>query len=184
MKKKIWLIAIMALLVTVFSIVGTYALFETEASGDGIMEIGKWKIYLNDVDISTANTITINDFAFSGNNHIQNGYFAPGSSATYVIEIDASESDVSIAYDLEIDDSALDDHPNIAFSITNLNTNQTITSNSYSGVIGVNDQNRVIELQISLTWTNNSLYDENDSELIGEDLEFLITADFEQYLGV
>ena len=183
MRKKIWLIAIITLLITVFSIVSTYALFETNASGDSIMEIGKWKIYLNDVDISTANTITLNDFTFSGSNHIQNGYFAPGSSAIFDIEIDASESDVSIAYDLDIDDSALDDHPNIAFSITNMNTNQSINSNTYSGVIGVNDQNRVINLRISLVWSNNASYDENDSILIGDELEFLITADFEQYLG-
>lgn len=183
MRKKIWLIAIITLLITVFSIVSTFALFETNASGDGIMEIGKWKIYLNDVDISTANTITLNDFVFSGSNHTQNGYFAPGSSATFDIEIDASESDVSIAYNLDIDDSVLDDHPNIAFSITNLNTNQSISSNTYSGVIGINDQNRVIQLRISLVWTNNVSYDENDTALIGEELEFLITADFEQYTG-
>ena len=183
MRKKIWFIVIIAVTLTIFSIVNTFALFETNGYSDTEMEIGKWKIYVNDVDISVANTITLDDFVYSASSHTDDGYFAPGRSATFEIEIDASESEVAIEYSLEIDDSAIEDHPNISFSITNLDTNQVINDTEYTGVINLNDSDRTINLSIALNWANNTLYDEDDTELIGEELEFLIQANFKQYLG-
>ena len=183
MKKKILLISLIMLITTLLVIGRTYALFETNASGSGEFDVGKWTILVNDYDLSLYDTINLNNFTLSASQHTSDGYFAPGRTATFEVEIDASEADVSVSYELEIDDSVLDDHPNITISITNLNTNQTINSNTVSGIIGVSDQTRVVTLSIVLTWTNNVTYDEADTALIGEDLEFEIAAHFEQYLG-
>jgi plastocyanin domain-containing protein len=184
MNKKLWLIVLIAFLITIISISGTYALFETNGESSNELEIGKWKIYVNDEDISLAQTITLNDFTYSVNSHTEDGYFAPGRSASFDIEIDTSESDVSVMYDFDIDTSALDDHPNISLSITNLNTNQVLSTNNCSGVILLSDQNRTITLRMTLNWQNTNVNDPDDTALIGEELEFLITANFKQYLGV
>ena len=183
MKKRLWIIAFIVLLITCISITGTYALFEADASAEQEFDIGRWVIKVNNNDISLAHTITLNDFTYSTSTHTQNGYFAPGRSASFDVVVDASDTDVAVEYSFDIDDSALDDHPNISFNIVNTDTNESISGTTYSGIIGLNSQNRTVTLSITLVWSNNSQYDENDTDLIGEELEFLINANFKQYLG-
>ena len=183
MKRYLFIILSFAIIVTLLAIVDTFALFETNGTSTAELEIGKWHIELNGEDISLEDEITLDDFTYSQSSHTDSGYFAPGMSALFDIEIDASLSDVSVSYDLLIDDSILEDYENIYFSIKNMDTNQEINSNSYSGVINLNDLNRTVNLRISLIWEDDSDYDESDTSLIGEDLEFVINADFKQYLG-
>ena len=67
--------------------------------------------------------------------------------------------------------------------IKNMDTNTELTSNTYSGISYLNDQDRVVNLRITLIWDDNALYNESDNTLIGEELEFVINANFEQYIG-
>ena len=177
---KIAIIGLFVLLLTVFVAVETYALFETDTSGDSEFDIGSWVILLNDNDVIETQTITINDFTYVNGSHTQSGYFAPGSQAYFDLEIDASECDVSMAYQIDIDDSFLDDYPNIYFTITDLDNSQTITANSYNGIIRLSDVSKVHNIRLNLVWANQQQYDESDTSLIGEDLEFTITANFIQ----
>ena len=182
-RSKLLLIVAIFLLITVLAITNTYALFETNATSTSEFGIGAWKIYINDNDLSLNETITLDDFSYTNGVHTESGYFAPGSVGVFDIVIDTSDSDVSVAYDLTIDDSAIDDHPNITFAIRNVTTNQNITSNTYSGVINLNDADREITLRVTISWTNVAANDPDDSALIGEELEFPIQAHFIQYTG-
>lgn len=182
-KYKIWILIIGLVLISSIFILNTYALFESNPSSVNYLEIGKWKIYINGNDLDLSQTITLNDFEYVNGEHTEDGYFAPGSSATFDIVIDASESDVSMEYQLDIDDSQIEQYPNINFEIKNMNTNEEITSNTFSGIIRLNDTNREVTLRVSLDWENNSEYDESDSSLIGEELQFLLNAHFIQYTG-
>ena len=65
-----------------------------------------------------------------------------------------------------------------------METNQEITSNTYSGTINLNDVNRDITLRISLVWDDDPDYDESDSTLIGTNMQFVINANFSQHVGV
>ena len=183
MKKKIWIVSIFALLLTLLVFTDAYGLFETNAAADSELSIGKWKIKVNDVDISLAETITLDDFTYSVSQHTADGYFAPGRSAQFEIEIDASECEVSAEYTLEIDDSAIEDYPNIYFSIEDVDTGNTIVSSSISGTVLLSDVNRVKTLRVYLNWVNDPAYDESDTSTIGKTLSFIIDADFKQYLG-
>lgn len=187
MKKKLFLMAIFALVVTLFVIADTYGLFETEALAMSDFDIGEWHIYVNNVDATVNETITLNNFtcsASSASQHVDSGYFAPGVNCWFDLVINMSSASVSVQYDLDIDDSEVDDYPNIYFSILNVDTNQTMTTNTYSGVSLLSDSSRVKTLRIYLNWDNNSLYDESDSTLINGELNFTVTADFIQYTGV
>lgn len=184
MKKRIWIIALVGLIITLFVIVDTFALFETNGTATTEFEIGKWKIYVNEADISVSQAIVLNDFQYSDTIHTADGYFAPGRSAIFDVDIDTSESDVSVDYVLTIDDSSIEDYDNIYFSIKNMETNQEITSNTYSGTINLNDVNRDITLRISLVWDDDPDYDESDSTLIGTNMQFVINANFSQHVGV
>ena len=183
MKRVLWLLSIACLLLGIVILVDTYALFETSAEGEVEQDIGKWKIEVNDIDISLQRVITLSDFAYSATTHTANNFFAPGRSATFDIEIDTSECEVSVEYQLDIDDSEIEDYPNIYFSIKDMDTNQVLSTNTFSGVIPVTSQNKVKNLQISINWLNNSSYDESDSSLIGGELAFVIDANFRQYIG-
>ena len=103
--------------------------------------------------------------------------------AYFDLVIDASASDVSMAYQLDIDDTALADHPNIYFSVTNLDNNLTTTTNSYNGLIRLSDTNKVHNIRINLVWANQQQYDEDDTDLIDGELEFPITANFIQSIA-
>ena len=102
-------------IITTLVVAKTYALFETNATSSKNLSIGAWHIEVNGEDISLAETITLDDFTYTGSTHTESGYFAPGSTAVFDIEIDASDCDVSVGYELTIDDSAIDDYPNIYF---------------------------------------------------------------------
>lgn len=183
MKKRIWILSLVALIITLFVIIDTYALFETNGVTNTEFEIGKWKILVNDDDISVEQAIVLNDFVYSNSTHTESGYFAPGMSATFDIEIDTSLSDVSVMYDLSIDDSSISNYPNIYFSIKNMITDEEITTNHYSGLIGLNDTNRVVTLRMSIVWENDEEYDESDTSLVGSNVQFVINANFKQYTG-
>ena len=182
-KIRLILVFIIFALITTMVITETFALFETNATSTDELTIGAWKIYVNQNDVNLNETITLNDFTYTARTHTENGYFAPGSSGTFDIIIDASESDVSVAYDLDIDNSELTDHPNITFGIKNMTTNQEILSNTYNGTLLLNDANRTVTIRITLTWNDQLTYDPNDSELIGESLSFPIELHFIQYTG-
>ena len=169
--------------ITTLIVVDTYALFETNSNGAKTLDIADWTIYLNEVDVTETRTVTLNDFTYVNGTHTQANHFAPGSSAYFDLEIDASDAQVSVEYTLAIDDTQISDYPNINFTITDTDTNTVINDTEYSGTILLSDQNRTKTLRINLVWTNNSLYDESDTSLIGETLAFTINAHFEQYTG-
>ena len=184
MKKKLFLIAIFALTVTMFVIADTYGLFETNSAAIKDLDIGLWQILVNNVDVAVNETISLSNFNYSVSQHTDSGYFAPGMDCWFDVVIDMSHAEVSVDYELEIDDSEIDDYPNIYFSIMDVGSNQTITSNTYSGVSLLSDSNRVKTLRIYLNWDDDPSYDESDSTLINGELNFPISANFVQYLGV
>ena len=183
MKYKLYILGFICLVITFFVIKGTYALFETDASGEADFQVGKWVIKLNDRDISLNKLITLDDFVYTSSEHTEEGYFAPGSSAEFEIDMDVSESDVSVEYEIEIDDSSLDDYPNINFKIYDLSTNEEMLTNTTSGVITLDDPVKTKSFKLVLVWEDIEDYDESDTSLIGETLRFNARVNFKQYTG-
>lgn len=182
-KGRLLLIAFTVLCFTILIVTETYALFESNPHGTADMDIAVWKISLNDVDLTTTQTLTNNNFTYVVNQHTASNHFAPGTTATFEIEIDASEAEVSVEYEIEIDDSEIDDYDNIYFTITDLSNNQTVTTNTTTGTIPLSANSRVKNYLLTLVWANNPSYDESDTSLIGEELHFPITANFKQYVS-
>ncbi len=182
-KYNLFLLIIFVILLTLIAVVQTYALFETNANADTDFDIGEWVIKVNDTDITQTRTLTLNQFTYTSGSHTQNGYFAPGSTFSFDLVIDASESEVSVEYLIDIDDSDILEYPNINFTVTNLDTNVTETATSYDGIILLNDLSREARLRLNLVWNNETQYDESDTSLIGQELAFDITANFKQYIS-
>ena len=182
MKKWLFVFAFFCLLALVIVVQDTFGLFETNTSGTQKLEVAKWKIYLNGEDISLTNSITLNDFNYTNPEHVEDGYFAPGSSAEYEIEIDASETDVAVDYDIDVDTSSIEEYPNISFQIVDLDTNQVSNDNHFTGIMNLADTNRKKNLKLLLNWEDDSDYDLNDTKLVGQQIEFVINVHFEQHI--
>lgn len=183
MKKVFILATLLVLAITVLVVTNTYALFETNATADPELKVGKWVIKLNNRDISLDKIITLDDFDYVNTSHVEDGYFAPTSKAEFEIDVDASETDVSVEYDLSIDNSDILEYPNIGFKIIDLSTNQEINDINVSGIMYLNDTNKTKSYKIVLEWTNDPDYDESDTSLIGSELSFKLNIHFKQYIG-
>ena len=182
MKKKLYILTVIFLLITIFTVSSTYSLFETNATADATFKVGKWIIKLNNKDISLDKIITLNDFNIINSTHTEQNYFAPGSIAEYEIDIDVSESDVSVEYEIDIDDSKLEEYPNINIKILDLDEDIEMHSNKTSGVIALDNESKTKKLKIILEWENIEEYDESDTSLIDGVLSFNIKVNFKQYL--
>ena len=183
MKKKLYIIGLMLLIITFIVIKNTYALFETNAGADANFQVGKWVIKLNNKDISLDKLITLDDFVFNNSSHTEDGYFAPGSSGEFEIDIDVSNSDVSVEYEINIDDSSLEAYPNIHFKIIDLDTGSEMISNNTGGIITLDNITDMRKFKIILEWEDDPEYDLSDTSLIGKKLSFDIDVNFKQYLG-
>ena len=181
MRKRIWLLSLFAFLVLCTYIVDTYGLFETNGTGTSNFSIGRWVILLNGSDININRELTLSNFSYTGNQHIQSGYFAPGGTGTFDLIIDASDTDVALEYSITFDTTALLDHPNMTLTITNTDTNQVVQGGAYSGTMLLTD-NREISLQIAIDWQNDPSYDANDSVLIDDPISIGVDIEFRQLL--
>lgn len=170
MKKKLWLIVIIAFLICLYLVLDTLAVFESSATGTYKADIAKFKIKLNDNFISDGleKTFVIDSFVYSEDNNTESGYISPGRSGYFDVELDANETDVAFMYEITLSPSEeLND--NISYSVESLNGGNVSVSDDgvYSGEYSLSDieNNNIITLRINITWTDLEEYDENDTLL-------------------
>ena len=183
MKKKLLLISGLLLIVVALNMSKTFGLFETNARAETVMEVGKWKILLNEANVTTSQSISFDDFVFTGSPHTEEGYLAPGSTGSFEIELDVSNCDTSVEYNLSFDTTKFDNHPNIELRILDETTNQEVSDEVLTGVIRLSDTDKVRKLKIEIIWNDLEEYNENDNELIGGSLDIVINSNFKQYTG-
>lgn len=177
MKKKnikiiLILISITAILCTIYKIITTYALFQSETEGMLRGDIADWKIVINEDDISKGinQKFTINEVNLGTEETIKNGKIAPGISGDFYITIIPKDTQVSIRYDLTIDTTKIEES---SIEITGIE--EIIESNSlvktdkytYSGIIPLEKINKGItnKIKVSIEWKNNEENNEKDTEL-------------------
>ena len=193
MKKYLYLFSISALIISLIIINNTYALLESNANATSKLDIGKWVIKLNNVDISKgySEDFLIDNLIDSKNENIEDGYIAPGKSGYFDIVIDPSETEVAIRYDIKIDLENMNLPDNIKISVDNLSSNSPIKTdnNKYSGIISLDDINsgNNITLRLNINWDNtDDNYNDTDTKYgMSEDNSFKIpiTINLKQYLG-
>ena len=180
MKKRLFFIIALSLIILSLVVIDTYGLFEAEGSASNNLSVGNWEIVLNGEDVTLEQAITIDDFTYTNNSHTESGYFAPGSSANLDVIIDASNSNVAMSYTISIDSSAFDDYPNIHLAVTDLSTNQVISGDTITGQILLNSVSKQVRLRFSLVWEDDEDYDVSDTYLIDSSLSILVNASFSQ----
>ncbi len=106
LKKSLIILTIIMICVTIHRIVQTYALLETNKTGQLQPKIAKWNIELNETDITNGYTedIVIDNFQLSQNNNVLAGKIAPGINGAVDLSLDPKDTDVSIRYDITLED--------------------------------------------------------------------------------
>ena len=83
MKKRLLLLECFFIILTLITITKTYGLFETNSQATSDIPIAKWVIKVDGKDLTLAKELNYNDFIITNNNHHDDGYFAPGTVASY-----------------------------------------------------------------------------------------------------
>lgn len=164
----------------------SFSSYQSNIGGEISSNIANWNIKLNGNDITTnqIEEFVITDVAWT-NAHAVSDKAAPGSSGTITLNIDASESDVAVEYEITIDDSSISDDQILTLTSVRSNNNITVEGNTCSGIISLSDleSNNIIQINLDVTWINDEDKNDRDSNL-DENSSFLkIQFNARQYLG-
>ena len=189
-KVMLYIGALILIVASVYVIKESYAVFETLGSGTADFSIGRWVINLNNIDISSGQTLSfsINSFNYSDSSHIANGVIAPGRSGYFELVLDPSGTDVAIRYDIVLDmEQEYEDNITYYVTTTDGTTIQT-GPNTYSGIIDLDsiDDGDTATLRIVVEWVDNASYNESDTLLgLANNPSISIPAEITvvQYLG-
>ena len=192
LKKSLIILTIIMICVTIHRIVQTYALLETNKTGQIQQKIAKWNIELNETDITNglSEDIIIDNFQLSQNNNVLAGKIAPGINGSVDLSLDPKDTDVSIRYDLTL--AELEEQPIKISSIEIVEGTGTLIQtgeNTYTGLMNLNkikSGNAGVTVRINVYWENDESNNDRDT-LIGTQyglkLRVPIKVSVKQYLG-
>lgn len=190
-KSWLWGFFIALLISTVYFIGNTYAIFESDGDGYANITPASWEIELNDHDISKGveETFVVDNFYYSKNDKVSDGYIAPGRNGYFVIVLKPKKVDVALRYDINLLLSG-DLADNITFSVSPSVGDNTVKTgpSTYSGVLSLADISKggTVEIIIGINWKNMEEFDENDT-ILGKELlssiDFPTKVNISQYLG-
>ena len=186
MKKSLLFMFFLMLFFTLYQIVDTYALFESNKNYEVTKDIAKWIIKVNGNDVTKTDSFVVEQINYDDSEYVIKGKSAPSLKGYFDIVIDAKEAEVSSLYNIVFDFTNLSSSLKIS-SIEELNGNNLLLSNidTYSGVILLSDDNKIHTIRVTLFWENNEDNNEQDS-LIGTENKVInipISVNILQYLG-
>lgn len=183
MRKRLVLLGVIFLMLVIYSTMNSLGLFESEKSVDSELNLAKWVILFNGVDISENKTISLTDFEYEKNGAlVDNDYFAPGVTAFYTLDIDTSNTDVSVDYEINMAQDITLNHPNIKFYVTLDDEEVTADDSSYSGTINFSDTKKVKTFKFKIDWEQDDAYNDADSLLINNEFAINLSVNFKQHV--
>lgn len=193
-KRKLKLLAaFIALIICITQIQQTYAKYIDVKEGNTDFTIAKWKILVNNQDITDSSTMSslINP-VYIKNDNIKDGVIAPGSEGYFDIEIDSTNTEVSFTYTITLSNT---DENNIKdLKITGYSQNGSAIIpldnqiNSITDTVYYTNQNKLDTIRIYFTWldgngeTMDNTSDTNAS-ISGESAKLKVNMAFIQTLN-
>lgn len=178
------LIVIAALLLVATIGLSSYAIYKSSATGTATASVARWAVKVNNDDVVTTDTLTFdgNSITWNANAHVAAGKIAPGKTGTITFEIDASQSEVSVDYEITIGDIKVGNtvvtNNAITASIAGGAANGTIAYSTTSG-----EMIKTITLDIAWTATDSTTQNSADMALAGQDISIPVTIVAKQHVG-
>ena len=154
--------------ISIYEIKNTYGLFESKKEIDIDKSVAKWNIYINDNNLNTAETFTIDNFTFQETDTVAKDKIAPGILGWFDILIDARDTQVSIIYEITFDFTSLPSNITVE-KIEEINGREIIKTgpNTYSNYITLDDINNNVKdtIRVYIKWNNDEENNENDTNI-------------------
>lgn len=189
-KKIIVLGSLLFLVLFIFGVANTFGLFHSEIEGNFNSNVAKWNILINDTNISNGVTdkFVINDLVYNDTDNKLPGTIAPGTSGTFSLTIDASDTEVSVIYTLEVDESRFQNDMikvSRVDKVEGIGEFNKISEGVYQGIIPYNAKTK-IKIDFTITWENDENNNEIDTEIgtrENPDLEIPVVVTATQYVS-
>ena len=191
--KSLILLSIILIAIIVYQIIHIYAVFNSEVSGNIEFEKGKWNIFVNGTEISSGidkefviDTINVDNAA-----NVKEGRLAPGVTGDFEISINPTNTNVSVRYDISLNQEGLTNKNIKIKSIEETAEGNSLINtaeNTYTGIMPLEKiQTGVVNnIKVEIEWKNEEENNEEDTELgvvYNSKLEIPIKVHFSQYLG-
>lgn len=150
-------LALIALVLCISQIQQTYAKYIDTKEGDTNFTVAKWKILVNNQDITEATTMSslINPI-YLENENIKEGVIAPTSEGYFDLEINSSNTDVSFEYIISITSSENNNVTDLKITGYSINNSAIIpideNTNSITNTINYTDPIKVNTLRVYFKW--------------------------------
>ena len=186
-------VTIIIFVFTAYKIITTYAVFYSEMYGTTSKDLAKWNIVINEAEITDGITETfiIDNFNTEANAYVKSGKLAPGTTGSFMIIIDPTDTQVSIRYDILIDTVYLTNEKIKLTSVTETKVSNTIIKtdeNTYTGIIQLLDIDGEYtnEIEVSFIWENdegNNAQDTITGTVVNPKIGIPVIVNVTQYLG-
>ena len=200
MKKNKNIIMILVLLsicivaVLIYKVISIYAVFHSNVGAKAEFRNGTWNINVNGKKISTGvqTDFTIDQITVAEDEHTMPGKISPGLAGSFKIIINPEDTNVSIRYDITLNQDELK-NSNVKISSVEEKANGAklikTAENVYTGIITLQDIQKKVthEIEMDVEWADDGQNDEADTQLgtkIDErQFEIPVTFHAIQYLG-
>lgn len=151
------ILAIIALILCITQIQQTYAKYTESKEGDTDFSIAKWKILVNNNDITESSTMSslINP-VYIENENVKEGVIAPGSEGYFDLVINANQTEVSFEYKISISNSENSSVQDLIITGYTINSSALIpvdnVLNNISNKINYKDTNKINTLRVYFKW--------------------------------
>ena len=169
MKNKIiYIVCAIMIFISIYEIKNTYGLFESKKEIDIDKSVAKCNIYINDNNLNTTETFTIDNFTFQETDTVAKDKIAPGILGWFDILIDARDTQVSIIYEITFDFTSLPSNITVE-KIEEINGREIIKTgpNTYSNYITLDDINNNVKdtIRVHIKCNNDEENNENDTNI-------------------
>lgn len=191
--KILFLLIVCIVILLIYKIIDIYALFHSEMNGNVKLENGIWNITVNGKDITKGvnNEFVIDQINTTQNDYVKPGKLAPGLSGSFELAINPEDTNVSIRYDITLNQEELGGSNLSIKSIQETEKGYELiktAENTYTGIILLDEikNGAIHKIKMEVEWLDDGLNNENDTEL-GKDathqLQIPISFHAIQYLG-
>ena len=193
LQKVLFLLMMCVVILLIYKIIDIYAVFHSEVGANIQFVNGVWNISVNGTQITkgTEAQFIIDQITTTENNHVKPGTLAPGLSGSFDVLINPEDTNVSVRYDVTLNQEELGSSNLKIKSILEIQNGYELiktAENTYTGIMTLQEiQNGIIhKLRVEVEWADDGSNDENDTELGKGDIQQLqipISVHVIQYLG-
>ena len=184
--KKILVVAVLLLLVAVSYT--TYAIYKTSVAANATAQAAVWNVALkdgsNEITSTTNITFATGNCTGDASGHVEPGKMAPGLTCTKTITLDASGTEVDVAYTVTAGTATLTNAATGA-SLSDAGFTVTLTGTSI-GTILYNAATKTVDLTLTATWTgtdDDTTKNPADVKLSGATITVPVTLTAAQSFG-